>query len=96
MPGITSAEVNDLARKSPDAFFRLMGLDRQEDGNFQAPPRSNQRSDNFSPNTQKRDETYYDKLRRENAKVYYDPKTQVQMHKDAQQLGAQFFNSGRI
>lgn len=96
MPGITPAEVNDLARKSPDAFFRLMGLDRQEDGSFQAPPRSNQRNDNFSPNAQKRDEAYYDKLRKDNPKVYYDPKTQVQMHKDAQTLGAQFFKDGRI
>ena len=96
MPGITPTEVNDLARKSPEAFFRLMGLDRQEDTSFQTPIRSNQRSDSFSPQVQRRDEAYYDKLRREQPKVYYDPKTQVQMHKDAQQLGATFFKSGRI
>ncbi len=96
MPGITSKEVNELATKSPEAFFRLMGLDQvQTDNQFQTPIRNNQRSDSFAPKSVVRNEEYYDNLRRTDKKTYYDPKTQVQMHTDAQQQGRKFFKSER-
>ncbi len=89
--GLTDEDVNTLAKKSPDAFFRLVGLDQPvSKDNFQAPPRSNQRSDNFSPTSSKRTWAYYQKMRTESPKVYNDPKTQVQMHKDYIELGTAF------
>jgi hypothetical protein len=60
--------------------------------NFQAPPQSQRRSDSFSPQVTKRNWAYYEKMRSENGNLYYDPKTQVQMHKDAQELKDAFYD----
>lgn len=88
--GLSDTDVNDLAKKSPEAFFRIMGLN-QEREQFQAPPRSGQRNDNFAPTGQKkRTWSYYQELKKSNYKLYSDPKTQVQMHKDAAELGSAF------
>lgn len=88
--GLSNDDVNALARKSPEAFFRIMGLNDQRREGFMAPPRGDQRNDNFAPRTEKRTWSWYQNLKRSNPKQYYDPKTQVQMHKDADQLGSAF------
>lgn len=84
--------VNDLARRSPEAFFRTMGLNEVErKDNFQAPYRSNQRSDNFNQQgPAKRTWAHYQEMRKSNPKLYYDPKIAVQMEKDYQALGKAF------
>lgn len=84
--GLDIEDVNALAVKSPRAFFKTVGLDepeQRENNLFQAPPQSQQRSDNFSPNASIRDWAYYEKMRKDNPTLYHNPKTQVQMHKDA-------------
>lgn len=92
--GIDENTVNDMARKSPAAFFRLLGIDNQtSNNNFQTPPRSQQRPTTFAPQVQKRTWSYYQKMRKEQPEVYHDPKTAVQMHKDAQEMGEMFFDS---
>jgi hypothetical protein len=89
--GLTDNDVNDLARKSPRAFFKTMGLDREETReSFQSPPRSSQRSDNFAPSTQKRTWSYYQKMRKENPEAYTSPKIQAQMHRDYVDQGRDF------
>jgi hypothetical protein len=88
--GLTIDDVNVLAKKSPNAFFRTMGLDQpQQTESFQAPVRSNQMS-SFKPTTQKRTWSYYQELKKQNPKLYYDPKIANQMHKDYEDLGPQF------
>lgn len=88
---LTDDDVNALARKSPDAFFRLMGLDltQQQDG-YQAPPKSSLRSDSFAPKVEKRTWAYYQNLRKTDPTLYYNPKTNDQMIKDAKALGKEF------
>lgn len=88
--GLSEERVNELAKESSIAFFKLMGLDdAKPDGDFTAPPRSTQRNDPFSPKSQLRDWAFYEKMRVENPKLYQNPKTHVQMHKDATDIDAQ-------
>jgi hypothetical protein len=88
--GLSDSDVNDLARKSPEAFFRIMGLQDRPSDPYNAPPRSDIRNDHFAPRIQKRTWSYYQDMKTKNPKQYWDPKTQVQMHKDADSLGDAF------
>lgn len=82
--GMTSEEFNDLARRKPKLLYKALGLDQErKTENFQAPPQSQRRADSFSPQVTKRNWAYYEKLRTDKPDLYYDPKTQVQLHKDA-------------
>ena len=89
--GISADRVNEMARKEPQLLIRALGLDQpvQTEG-FQAPPRSTTRTDGFAPKVEKRTWSYYEKMRNEKPKEYWDPKTQVQMHRDHASLGKLF------
>lgn len=93
--GLTAEDADALARKSPAAFFKTLGIDQPpQTENFQTPPRTNQRSDNFKPTgAKKRTWSYYQELKKSDPKMYLDPKTAVQMHNDAIELG-DAFNDG--
>lgn len=88
---LSGEEVDALAKRSPAAFFRTFGLDQEtsHDG-FQAPPQSERRSVNFAPAKTKRTWADYQDLRKKDPKLYYDRKTQNQMHEDAISLGEAF------
>lgn len=88
--GLTKEEINTLAKKSPEAFFRTMGLQTQEKDLFMAPPRSNVRNDSFAPKTTVRDWNFYEAMKKSNPTEYWAPKTQLQMHRDADALGDRF------
>ncbi len=89
--GLSTDEINNLAKKSPEAFFRLMGLNDNSNNLFQGPPRSGVRSDNFSPKgAPKRDWEFYETLRKTKPTEYFSPKIQTQMHQDAMTLGDAF------
>jgi hypothetical protein len=82
--------IEDLARKSPKALFKTLGIDQPKQESFQPPMRSSQRNDNFAPTVEKRTWSYYEKIRKANPTEYWNPKTQVQMHNDAIVLGDSF------
>lgn len=88
--GLTKEDVNALAKKSPEAFFRMMGLENQGQDLFMAPPRSDVRNNNYSPKTVKRTWSYYQELKKNSPNDYWSPKTQLQMHKDSETLGSAF------
>lgn len=88
--GLTPEFVNNMAKQSPQALFRTLGLDAPKQGNFQAPVSSSVRTDPFSPTTNKRTWSYYQKMRKDNPQLYREPKTQSQMFKDAMDLGSAF------
>jgi hypothetical protein len=88
--GLSKEDVNSLAKKSPDAFFRMLGLDQQKEDLFMAPPRSDVRRDLFAPKATKRDWNFYQDLKKKNPTEYWAPKTQLQMHRDAEALGDAF------
>lgn len=87
--GLSNEDVNSLAKKSPEAFFRMLGLNDQQQS-FQTPPRNSQRNDNFAPKTVRRDWAYYQNLKKTNPMLYLDPKISAQMERDAQELGSAF------
>ena len=89
--GLTNEDFNSLAKKSPSALFRTLGLDQQPRDSFQTPPRSSQRTDNFAPTAdKKRTWSYYQDLKKTKPDIYYDRKTAIQMDKDAIELGEAF------
>lgn len=89
--GLSAEDANAMAKRSPAAFMRTLGLDQpvQTEG-FQAPPQSRQNS-NFAPQGgPKRTWQYYQDLRKKNPKLYNDTKTNIQMQKDIIALGDDF------
>lgn len=81
---------NDLAKKSPQVLIKTLGLGATRQEDLPTPPNSSTRSSAFSPTGNKRTWSYYQKMRKDNPRLYRDPKTQAQMFKDASELGAAF------
>jgi hypothetical protein len=90
--GLSVDEFNAMARKQPKVLLRTLGLDQQITRNpFQSPHRSSQRSDSFSPRGEPtRSWSYYQKMRKDSPETYHQPKVQLQMMKDAVDLGERF------
>lgn len=89
--GLTAEEINAMAKRSPEVFFRTFGLNQQpQQDNFNAPPRNTQRNDTFAPRTEKRTWAWYQELKKRDPKAYWDPKIVTQRLKDAQDLGPEF------
>jgi hypothetical protein len=89
--GISVTELNDIAQKSPEAFFRLTGLDADRTpSSGTTVPTSTVRLG--GPASKVRDAKFYRELKQSNPKLYNDPKTKVQMHRDAIDLGEAYFN----
>lgn len=92
--GLTEDFANEIAKTHPTVFFKTFGLDTpSKDNNFQAPPVSNSRNDNFSPTGNKRTYSYYQKIRKESPNEYRSARIQDQMFKDASALGDSFFDT---
>lgn len=93
--GLSDDEVNAMARKNPSLFYKTFDLNAPvNDNNFQTPPKSNVRNTTFAPRqVEKRTQSYYNKLLKENPRAYLDPKIAIQMDNDSQALGAEFFDA---
>lgn len=90
--GLSEKQINDIAASSPEAIFKLVGMDDVRKETFQTPPRSDQRNDNFSPKGQtKRTYAFYQEMKKTNPKAYLDPKIAVQMHNDVMEMGEAVF-----
>lgn len=92
--GVTREYLTNLAADSPQAFYRLMGLDTpRSQGTSVSPPPSSVNPAAFTPNTTgERTQAFYDKMKQNDPKTYWSPKTQNEMHRDAQRLGVRFFD----
>lgn len=88
---LTKEDIDALAKKSPIAFFNTLGLNVKQTENFQAPPRSQVRNDNFKPTTEKRTWAWY-KQKYKNRDFVYNKDLNVQMAKDAAELGDSFYD----
>lgn len=92
---IDDAYMVSTAKRSPQAFYSLMGISEQAEQPqtmFQAPPRTTQRPTFAPQNEGAKTLAYYEKLKQTNPQAYLDPKIAVQMDKDAQALGVDFFD----
>jgi hypothetical protein len=91
--GLSEEDVNLMAKKNPNLFFKTFDLDKvtTSDG-FQAPPRSDKKSE-FAPKVgEKRTWSYYLKLKEKDPRAWLDTKIAIQMEKDAQALGKDFYD----
>lgn len=90
--GLTTEDARLLAERSPQAFFRTLGLDREAPREtFQSPMQSRERRDNFAPTgSKKRTWQYYQDMYKKNPQLYTDRKIAVQMQQDAIELGEAF------
>jgi len=86
---MTDDEVNALARKNPNLFLKTFDLLEQQSVNFQSPPQSS----GFNPKpAQKRTWSYYMEMKKKDPKAWLDRKIAIQMEKDSQALGSEFFD----
>lgn len=90
--GITVKRLEEIGKESPAALFTLLGVNSvaRPNGTTNVPTSSVALP---STNTGDRTKKYYDELRRTNPKLYKDPKTQAQEHRDAIRLGSAFFDN---
>jgi len=89
--GITEDYLNSMARSNPKATLKMLGIDPDPvlKDPFRTTPRTNMTP--FTPKTQeKKTWTYWQKMKEERPKEYYSPKTNVEMHRAALELGAEF------
>lgn len=90
--GLTKEYMNNLAATAPQALFKLLGVNqtKPQQPDLFTPPSNNFRTPE-SNQTVDRNQSWYNQLKAKDPKAYWDPKTQVQMHKDAIRLGGEFF-----
>ncbi|MGW8181323.1 MAG: hypothetical protein ACWGQW_21540 [bacterium] len=91
--GMSLAEMDDLAKRSPTAFMNLMG--KPSGGSNFTPPSGNASVDTTIGDASVRNETYYKKMKEADPVKYWDKKTQMKMHEDAQEQGFDFFTESR-
>lgn len=88
--GLTPEFADDLAKNYPAAFAQTFGLNQQQSQTSHQLPRSSVRPTSFAPKVQKRDWNYYQAMKKDNPRMYLDPKIAVQMHNDMMELGSDF------
>lgn len=86
--GLQLSELQSMAAKSPNAFMQLMGKPAVQSKPLISGTIRTEGS-NFETSSDK-DFAYYQKMRRENSKLYYKPSTQRQMMSDMERLGDNF------
>jgi hypothetical protein len=88
--GLTPEFADDLAKNHPSVFVKTFGLEQQAPQSSHQLPRNIQRPTTFAPTAKRRDWNYYQEMKKNNPRMYLDPKIAVQMHEDALALGADF------
>jgi hypothetical protein len=85
--GISIEYANDLARNHPRAFERMFGLDQPASSSTFNLPTS---SGGFNKPQPKKTWTYYQKIKKENPKLYNSPEIQSEMARSYAELGGDF------
>lgn len=88
--GLDQAFTDELAKTHPQVFMKTFGVEETRASTNIAPPRSSVRQNQFAPTVQKRDWNYYQELKKNDPRMYLDPKIAIQMHNDAIELGDAF------
>lgn len=76
--GLTVDDMVETARKSPQAFYKLIGLDNKQQPHTPNPMRGTQTP---PQETGAKDFAYYSRMMRENPKEYWKPETQREFRK---------------
>lgn len=88
---ISMERLNEMAADTPSAFFALIGLDSKRPVEDVAPPATRHNSAAFIPNSGKKDNAYYQNLRKTNPSVYWTPAVQMEEYKELQRQGPEAF-----
>jgi len=89
--GLSPETADQMARTTPKAFERMLGLDKPvETAGFQAPPQNQGRVDRLGNNQEPKTWSYYQDLKKRDPKTYYSKKTAAQMEQDYATLGHAF------
>jgi hypothetical protein len=88
--GLDKQYVEEIAAKSPAAFYALIGVqpDNAPNPTGGLPPRS---SSNVVGKQSTKNEAYYENIRKTDPKTYFSPKIQNEMFQMAKQMGADFY-----
>ena len=91
--GLTKAELGAMAARSPEAFFNLVGLKVAPKAPDTSPARGTINTAALGSASQTVEGTFkwYETLRKNDRKAYFDPKTQQKMLADAKRLGEAFY-----
>lgn len=89
--GMSVERLRDLAAESPAAFFNIIGEEGFKQSTNSTTTSTVNTDVGYTKSTE-RDYAYYAKLRKENKKLYYNPKTQAAMLEDRKRLGDKFGN----
>lgn len=84
--GMSNAEFEQMAKSNPKLFERTF-LPKLTPEGFQSPPGTTHR---ISTPEVKRTWNYYQQMKKDNPRLYSDPKTQMQLMKDYADLGKDF------
>lgn len=93
--GLGKEFLNNLALTQPKAFYAVIGVDtptRADNPASGLRSQVNSSSQAFQPSTQEKTAKYYDTLRKTDRSKYLSQEVQVEMHKQAIKLGADFFD----
>lgn len=92
--GVSIDFLKNAAAESPDAFVALVAANapKKNDPGFTPPGSKVNTSAGLGDSSVDRTDSYYRKLKQQNPRAYWDPKTQVAMHRDALRLGEKFFD----
>lgn len=90
--GMTPAELGATAARSPEAFYRMVGLKVENKTPDTSPMKSSVNPDALSNGSVPVEGTWawYQELRKKDPKLYRDPKTQQKMFADRMRLGDAF------
>ncbi len=92
--GVGVEFLQEVATKSPKAFFTTVGLDAQPPAPNNRPSQGDvnpQALKNHSPGVQPKTYKWWDSLRKENPTAYFSEKMTMQRHKEALEAGEAFF-----
>jgi len=89
---ISEDYLNQTARNNPKVLLKMLGIEDVSPNRdpFRSVPRNVQNTTTFKPNVEVRNWDYYQNMKDTNPKKYYDPKTNVEMHRDMLSLGDSF------
>lgn len=91
---LTEEFLGNLAQDNPQAFLKIVGVSGSPKVIPQSIP-TNSRNSAYRTDANEstdRNKAYYDKLKKDNPKLYWTAKIQAQEHRDAVRLGDAFFN----
>lgn len=88
--GMSNERMKQLAEESPSAFMALMGEAPRKETNHTSRSQVNT-AGGFDQASNRKDWNYYQKLRRENAKLYYSPRVQNEMLAEREKQGESAF-----